>query len=60
MQETGEPSPGLSRFSIPLEIEFGEAVAGLYSYTHQMAVVTDFEQLAEEWIQRLQLHADEG
>ena len=48
------------RFSIPLEIEFGEAVAGLYSYTHQMAVVTDFEQLAAEWIQRLQLHADEG
>lgn len=48
------------RFSILPEVDFGEAVSALYSYKHQTAVVTDFKQLAAEWVQRLQHHADEG
>ena len=48
------------RFSILPEVNFGEAVSDLYSSRDQMAVETDFEAEAEDWVKILQNHADEG
>lgn len=48
------------RFPIPLEPAFGEAVEGLYDNQNKQPVETDFDQLASDWIKKLQNHADEG
>lgn len=48
------------RFPIPLEPAFAEAVEGLYDTRNKAPVETDFDQLAADWIKKLQHHADEG
>ena len=48
------------RFSIPLETEFGGAVGKLINRATGGAFPTDIDQLAADWIKKLQLHADEG
>ena len=48
------------RFSILLEVDFGEAVLNLYYNNDPMAVEVDFQEEAEDWVKMLQIHADEG
>lgn len=48
------------RFPIPLETEFGDTVASVYDFRNKQAADVDIDLLAEEWIKKLQVHADEG
>ena len=48
------------RFPIPLEPEFAEAVEGLYDARNKVPVETDLDQMAREWINKLQVHVDES
>lgn len=48
------------RFSIPLETDFGDTVASVYDFRNKQAADVDIDLLAEEWIEKLQVHVDEG
>ena len=48
------------RFSIPLEVEFGKEFRKLINQTTGGAFPTDIDQLAADWIKKLQQHLDEG
>ena len=48
------------RFSIALEPEFADTVLKLYDVRNNAPADTDLDQLAQEWINKLQHHADEG
>jgi len=48
------------RFSIPLEAEFGDTVISVYDFRSQQATSADIDQLAQDWIKKLQIHVDEG
>ena len=48
------------RFPIPLETEFAKAVEGLYDARNKVPVETDLDQMAREWINKLQVHIDES
>ena len=48
------------RFPIPLETEFAKAVEGLYDARNKVPVEIDLDQMAREWINKLQVHIDES
>ena len=48
------------RFSIPLETEFARTVKKLINQTTGKAFPTDIDQVAADWVKKLQTHADEG
>lgn len=49
-----------ARFSIPLEHSFYRDLWTLYDKEKMMPSDVDIPQLAQEWIEKLQLHLDEG
>lgn len=49
-----------ARFSIPLEREFANALSALYDRHTQQATNIDIDQMAQDWLDKLQLHIDEG